>query len=72
MKKTMFEEFKSRKPRVRRTVLVVRDAFKVNGEIAGEDADRAMLYAIAPELECECDEFHTCQSCYERDKLSGQ
>lgn len=33
------------------------------GELMSEDADKAMLYGISPELTCECDEVHTCQQC---------
>lgn len=36
---------------------------EINGEIAQEFADKAMLYDISPELVCECDEFHVCQIC---------
>lgn len=39
--------------------------FKVNGEIASEFADMAMLYSISPELTCQCDEVHECQQCWE-------
>lgn len=34
-----------------------------------EDAQFAQeLYKISPELTCTCDEFHTCQQCYEESK----
>ena len=33
------------------------------GELMSQDADKAMLYGISPELTCECDEVHTCQQC---------
>jgi hypothetical protein len=39
--------------------------FQVNGEIASEFADMAMLHSISPELTCQCDEFHECQQCWE-------
>jgi len=37
------------------------------GELMSEDADKAMLYGISPELTCECDEVHTCQQCLMND-----
>ena len=39
--------------------------FQVHGEIAGEFADRVMMYNISPELTCACDEVHMCQQCAE-------
>ena len=68
MEKSAFDNFRSSEPKK----VIRKKSFQVNGEIAQEDAFRAMLYDIAPELECECDEFHTCQSCYERYKLPDQ
>jgi len=37
------------------------------GELMSQDADKAMLYGISPELTCECDEVHTCQQCLMND-----
>ena len=42
-----------------------RQEFRMNGELANDDADMAMLYSISPELTCTCDEYHECQQCYE-------
>jgi phage terminase large subunit GpA-like protein len=35
------------------------------GELMCEDADKAELYRISPELTCTCDEVHVCQQCSE-------
>ena len=40
-------------------------AVRVYGEMAMEDADKYVLHNISPELVCECDEVHVCQSCME-------
>jgi len=42
-----------------------KQQFRMNGELANDDADMAMLYSISPELTCTCDEYHECQQCYE-------
>ncbi len=44
---------------------VSKQRFRMNGELANDDADMAMLYSISPELTCTCDEHHECQQCYE-------
>ena len=36
-----------------------------NGDMAGQDFDRALLHEISPSFTCECDEFYTCQQCKE-------
>ena len=46
-----------------KTKTVSKPKFEVHGEIAGEFADMARLYAINPELTCTCDEVHVCQQC---------
>jgi hypothetical protein len=40
----------------------------MNGELAMEDFDMAMLHNISPELTCTCDEHHQCQQCYQDSK----
>lgn len=35
------------------------------GELMCEDADKAELYTISPELTCGCDSLHICQQCSE-------
>ena len=52
--------------------MIIRSKIKSNklsmqlvGDIASQDSDKAVLYAISPELTCQCDEFHTCQQCVE-------
>ena len=35
------------------------------GELMCEDADKAELYRISPDLTCTCDEVHICQQCSE-------
>jgi len=47
---------------------VSKPRIRMNGELANDDADMAMLYSISPELTCTCDEFHQCQQCYEDSK----
>jgi hypothetical protein len=42
-----------------------KQEFKMNGELANDDADNAMLYRISPELTCTCDEHGQCQQCYQ-------
>lgn len=42
-----------------------KQKFKMNGELAMEDFDMAMLYNISPELTCTCDEHGQCQQCYQ-------
>ena len=42
-----------------------KQQFKMNGELAMEDFDMAMLYNISPELTCTCDEHGQCQQCYQ-------
>ena len=44
---------------------VSKRRIRMNGELANDDADMAMLYSISPELTCTCDEHHECQQCYE-------
>lgn len=44
---------------------VSKQRIRMNGELANDDADNAMLYSISPELTCTCDEYHECQQCYE-------
>ena len=44
---------------------ISKQRFRMNGELANDDADMAMLYSISPELTCTCDEHHECQQCYE-------
>ncbi len=44
---------------------VSKQRIRMNGELANDDADMAMLYSISPELTCTCDEHHECQQCYE-------
>lgn len=40
-------------------------SFRINGELAQEDADKVTLMSISPELTCTCDQYHTCQQCHE-------
>ena len=42
-----------------------RQEFRMNGELANDDADMAMLYSISPELTCTCYGHYECQQCYE-------
>jgi len=42
-----------------------RQEFRMNGELANDDADNAMLYSISPELTCTCYGHYECQQCYE-------
>jgi hypothetical protein len=42
-----------------------RQQFRMNGELANDDAELAMLYNISPELTCTCDEYGECQQCYQ-------
>ena len=42
-----------------------RQRFRMNGELANDDADNAMLYSISPELTCTCYGHYECQQCYE-------
>jgi hypothetical protein len=45
-----------------------KQQFRMNGELAMEDFDMAMLHNISPELTCTCDEHHQCQQCYQDSK----
>jgi len=42
-----------------------KQQFRMNGELAMEDFDMAMLHNISPELTCTCDEHGQCQQCYQ-------
>jgi hypothetical protein len=42
-----------------------KQQFRMNGELAMEDFDMAMLHNISPELTCTCDEHGECQQCYQ-------
>jgi len=44
---------------------ISKQRFRMNGELANDDADNAMLYSISPELTCTCDEHGQCQQCYQ-------
>ena len=44
---------------------VSKPRFRMNGELANDDFDNAMLYSISPELTCTCDEHGQCQQCYQ-------
>ena len=54
LKMIMRSKIKSNKP-----------SMALSGDIASQESDKALLYAISPELTCECDEFHICQQCQE-------
>jgi hypothetical protein len=44
---------------------VSKPRFRMNGELANDDFDNAMLYRISPELTCTCYGHYECQQCYE-------
>jgi hypothetical protein len=44
---------------------ISKQRFRMNGELANDDADMAMLYSISPELTCTCYGHYECQQCYE-------
>jgi hypothetical protein len=50
---------------IKRNSSIIITSFDMLGEMAKDDADKAMLYKISPELTCACDEHHECQQCYE-------
>jgi hypothetical protein len=44
---------------------LAKQEFRMNGELANDDFDNAMLYSISPELTCTCYGHYECQQCYE-------